>query len=411
MIISIIDGYSTSRFLVKELRQRGVECIHVRSQQIPPAAYLRSFDASDYTRDLGWSADLEETVTALKGLGVERVIAGTESGVRLADILNHQLDLPGNRIELIDARRDKAAMACALREAGLDAAEDFLTDTPEDAVTWFRSRQQQAVVVKPPASAGTDNVRVCTAASEVAEACRAVLDTPDFFGNPNRLALLQEFLDGEEYYVNTVSRGGVHKVAEIWQSGKTPGPGGAPLYDFHVPVSMSEPIADTMCAYIKKVLTALGIENGAGHSELRLTDRGPVLIETGARLGGAALPQVALGFAGISHVRLLVMSLTDPEAFDAFKESGVAWSRTVRWVSLISHHEGIAGSGAWKNRFARLETYHGLVSKIGPGKLVTRTTDLASAPGFVYLVSRNAEAVEQDYARIRVLETDGLYLT
>lgn len=39
-------------------------------------------------------------------------------------------------------------------------------------------------------------------------------------GGVNEGALIQEFLDGTEYVVDTVSRGGVHRVCAIWEYDK-----------------------------------------------------------------------------------------------------------------------------------------------------------------------------------------------
>ncbi|MCQ4079624.1 ATP-grasp domain-containing protein [Streptomyces sp. RB6PN25] len=413
MRIGIVDGFSTARFLVEELRRRGASCIHIRSQKNPPKVYARAFKAAAYTYDLGWSsAVLQETATKLAELSVDRVVAGTESGVVLADQLNHLLELPGNRIALAHARRVKAAMARALRAAGLATAEDISAATPQEAVAWFTSRSERPVVVKPQSSAGTDNVRICRTATEVAAACQAVLDEPNFFGEPNRTALVQEYLDGEEYYVNTVSLGGVHKVAEIWRSVRRTGPDGAPLYDYQEPVPVDDPVAVAAAPYIKDVLTALGIANGAAHSELRVTERGPVLLETGARLGGGVLPRISRDYAGVSHVHLLADSLTDPDAFDAFDDTAVTWSKNIRYVSLISHHPGTAAAATWQDTMRSLTTFDGLISRISAGGAVPRTIDLASSPGVVYLVADSAGPVEDDYAHIRTLERDkGLYLS
>lgn len=409
--ICIVDGYSTSRFMVDELRQRGADCVHVRSQTDPPAIYLRAFDTSAYVSDLGWFSEPENAARILKELGVDRVIAGTESGVSLADSLGHMLGLPSNRIELVDARRDKFVMAETLRVANLDAPECRLAATPDAGVDWFVSGSHRAVVVKPRASAGTDQVRVCQTTTEVADACRAVLDSRNLFGEPNHTVLLQEFLQGEEFYVNTVSLDGVHKVAEMWRSVKTMVPGGHPLYDFEQPVTVTDPIPAAITGYIRRVLTALGIENGAGHSEVMLTERGPVLIETGARLGGGVLPRVSTQYSGMSHVLLTTLSLTDQGAFESFEDSAVCWSRVVRYVSLINNRHGVAGPGAWQDRLRALDTFDGLATRVAPGAPLQRTHDLASAPGFVYLVSEHERDVVRDYAQIRRLEQEEIYLT
>ncbi|OIJ93030.1 hypothetical protein BIV25_26035 [Streptomyces sp. MUSC 14] len=411
MRIAIVDGYSTSRFLVEDLNRAGASCVHVRSQEHPPAVYVRAFDARAYDRDLGWFPRPEAAAAALAELGVHRVVAGTESGVLLADRLNELLRLPGNRPESADARRDKPAMARALRAAGLAAAEDVSVSDPDEGVAWFAGRPGGRVVVKPPSSAGSDNVWVCGTAAEVAAACRTVLDAPNFFGEPNGVALVQDYLDGEEYLVNSVSRDGDHRVVEVWRSVRLPGPDGACLYDFQEPLSYDAPGVAAVVSYVRQVLDALGVRNGAGHSELRVTAAGPVLLETGARLCGGVLPDVSLKYAGMSQVRLLTLSLLDPAGFAAFEESAVRWSKAVRWVSLISDRAGGAASDTWREKLRRLETFDGLVSRVSAGGTVARTVDLATSPGFVYLAADSARAVREDYERLRSLEPNGFYLS
>ncbi|MFF9032131.1 hypothetical protein [Streptomyces iakyrus] len=68
MKIAIVDGYSTGSILVNKLRERGVECVHLRSQEAPPARLLPSFVPDYYAADLGWFPDLDD---AVRGRGFE----------------------------------------------------------------------------------------------------------------------------------------------------------------------------------------------------------------------------------------------------------------------------------------------------------------------------------------------------
>lgn len=411
MKIAIVDGYSTARFLVGELTGRGADCLHLRSQEHPPAVYARAFDATTYREDFGWFARASHAAAALAEAGVDRVVAGTESGVLLADELNHLLGLPGNAPETAEARRDKAAMAKALRAAGITAVEDTEVATAEEGLAWFHGRGGRPVVVKPRASAGSDNVWVCHTAEQVTAACRKVLADTDFFGTPNHTALVQEYLDGPECHADSASLDGEHKIAEVWRSTRLPQGNGAFVYDYEEPLQADDPIAVRISAYVKDVLTALGIRNAAGHSELRITERGPVLLETGARLIGGILPHVAEEQSGVSHVSLLTDTLVDHAAFAAFDDTAVRWAKPVRWVSLISDRAGTATTDTWRETLTQLPTFQGLVSRIGPGKPVPATVDLASSPGFVYLVGERHEDVVRDYEALRAAEKEGFYLS
>lgn len=51
-VIIIVDGYSTARELVAELKRLSARCFHIRSVECPPAALGQSFDPSPYEADL-----------------------------------------------------------------------------------------------------------------------------------------------------------------------------------------------------------------------------------------------------------------------------------------------------------------------------------------------------------------------
>jgi biotin carboxylase len=411
MRIAVVDGFSTSRFLVEELAQGGVECVHLRSQPEFRQAYTRGFDPAAYVVDLGHVEEERKAAAVLRELEVDQVVAGTESGVVLADILGHELGLPGNDIATVRARRDKFEMARRVREAGLRAPSGALCTTREQAVAWFEEEGGRAVVVKPLSSWSTDGVRICRTAQEVRDSCDEVLGKQARDGTVNESVLVQEFLEGTEYIVNTVSVDGVHKVSDVWKSLKTDGPHGSPVYDYLEPVPRADPDCERVVAYAKQVVTALGIAQGAGHSEVMLTSSGPVLIEVGARLMGSTVPWIAAEHSGTSQLHLLALSLTDPDAFRDFADADVRWSRHVRGVYLINERRGLAGSTSWQQRIEWLATFAALNSTIAPGDVVPRTVDLATSPGFVYLAGESIAAVERDYEIIRSLEHTGVYLS
>lgn len=408
MVIAIVDGHSTGRLLVERLRKEGRRCVHIRSVPDLPEFFVHGFRPDDYDADLTHGGDIGELAARLKDLGVEQVIAGMESGVVLTDHLNSVLGAPGNRVETTHARRDKSAMAAVVRAAGLAVPRGRTFVSVDDAVEWYRSLRLGAAVVKPVQSAGTDNVRFCGTAEEVREACGEVLRARNIFGEPNAGVLVQERVYGDEYYVNTVSRHGMHRVAEVWRYTKRVGPAGAPIYDYDEPVDQATPAAAAIRAFVGDVLTALGI-NGPAHTEVILTGSRPVLIETGARLGGGTNPALVERIHGTSQTGLLVASLADATAFRAFDDRSGRWSQHLRHVELINRHAGVVRSLAWADRIRALPTVADLVTAMTPGRRLAETADLTSSPGYVYLASADASALLDDYARIRAWEEAPFY--
>ncbi|WP_183094009.1 ATP-grasp domain-containing protein [Nocardioides stalactiti] len=404
-VVAIVDGYSTGKYIAAQLRDLGATCFHLTSQPTMPELFTRSFDSGCYEEDLAYQEDFDRIAAALEQRGVTAVVPGTESGVLLADRLSHRLGLPGNAPSQRRARRDKYLMARVVAAAGLRAPASDLVENPAMARSALLASRATEVVVKPLSSAGADNVHFCRSAAEAAEAARAVLEAVDLFGSPNRYAVVQERLLGVEHYVNSVSIDGRHLMVETWRYTKCSGPSGGLVYDFEEPVGGSTTDAAELHEFTRQVLDALGIKNGAAHTEIMLTSTGPVLVETGARLGGATQPSVTERYSGTSQTRALAHALVGDQAAADIRPS---WTQPVRNVSLVNHVPG-SGTTTWADALARLASVVAVVPATTGGSWLDVTRDLASAPGFVYLSHPDERQVAADYATIRDLEHRGLY--
>ncbi|MFF7383281.1 hypothetical protein [Streptomyces griseoluteus] len=409
MKIAVVDGHSTGRALVSALRERGAVCVHVQSSPDMSDYFTRGFRAEDYETLLDGTAAPEALAARLAALGVDRVVAGTESGVILADTLTHLMGLPGNRHDTLTARRDKRVMADAAAAAGvaMPRGESF-TDAMA-AMDWYAGNRLVEAVVKPPSSAGTDNVRFCRTRDEVLLACKTVLASENLYGEPNTAALVQERVHGVEYYANSVSHDGLHRVAELWRYTKRAGSAGYPVYDYEEPVPVDSAEAEVLRRFVGEALDALGIVSGAAHTEVMMTARGPVLIESGARLGGGTAPAVVERCAGTSQTRLLAETLLDPHRLREFDDTAVEWKGALRNVALINSRPGTVTSLDWTKRLEALPTLVHLVHGAVVGEHLGETVDLISSPGYVYLADEDPRAIERDYRALRALEDAGLY--
>lgn len=410
MKIAIVDGYSTGGALVAALRERGATCIHVRSTREVSEFFLRSFHADHYEALLDGSGDTAALAAVLSSHGVERVVAGTESGVILADTLTHLLNLPGNRIETVAARRDKVRMGAVAAAAGIAVPLGDAFTRPAEAARWFVSHGLTEAVVKPSSSGGTDNVHFCHTAGEVEDACAAVLGASSLFGQRNTVAVVQERVRGVEYYANTVSYGGVHRIAELWRYTKRTGSGGGPIYDYEEPVPAASAEARLLKSFVGRVLDALGVTTGAAHTEVMVGTRGPVLIESGARLGGGTAPRIVAQFSGTSQTGLFADSLIDPRALAAYDDTATTWSKSVRNVALINPAPGLVSSLDWAYEIEALPTVVYLSHGLTPGAELPATTTLMDSPGYLYLASEHAHEIERDYRTLRKWEEAGLYI-
>lgn len=406
MRTAIVDAYGIARFLPAALARHGVHSVHVRSQH--PDVHL-AYRPEDFAVDLQHSGDLAATAAALREQGVGFVVAGAESGVLLADALSAALGTPGNGMSRPLARRDKYEMARAVQDAGLATARSFATDSVEHMLAWARDLGEWPVVLKPLASAGTDHVMFCDTEDELRAAHAAILASTDRYGSRNGAVLGQQFLDGDEHFVNTVSRDGVHHVVEVWRYQKRTVAGGHTIYDHEYPVPPDDPSVGPLTEYTLAVLDALEIRNGAAHTEVMLTKEGPVLVESGARLGGSHVPAVVSRCLGTDQVEQLALAIARPEEVVAGRLAPYRLLTHLRYVTLISPDDGVVPDTDGFAEVRALESFLEMVLTSPEGTPVPRTVDLVTSPGYLYLSAADPAQVEADYQRLRRLEEEGLY--
>jgi biotin carboxylase len=135
--------------------------------------------------------------------------------------------------------------------------------------------------------------------------------------------LVQEYLEGQEYVVDMVSRDGVHKVVAVWAYDRRAANGAGFVCFGQRPLTVQdEPEVAAMIAYQKKVVDALGIRHGPTHGEVKWCKGEPVLVEVGARChGGDGLwVTVTDECFGHNQVRSSIYAYLDEDKFNAIPD-------------------------------------------------------------------------------------------
>jgi biotin carboxylase len=409
-VVAIVDPYSSGSYLQAEFATRGWSSVAVLSTPTVPSAYGTLKHADGY-REVLVCHNVDEVLAGVAKHTPRAVIPGTEIGVPLADELAERLGLPGNGVALSACRRNKYAMSQALLRCGLAAPATITATAAETVLRWADDHAVWPVVVKPVDSAGSDGVTFCFTPAEVHTAFQTLHDRPHQLGGHNDVVLAQELLRGQQYFVNTISVDGKHYLAETWKDTRHPVAGASLAYDVEELLSPLDERQDTLSAYVFDVLDTLGIRWGPAHSEIMLTDRGPVLIETGARMQGTILPDSVRAATGQNQVTLTVDCYTNPDLILDRLDEPYPLNLNVRVVSLIAPYDGHIAVNNIAAQLRRLPTLHDVIGDIAPGTPVMRTVDLFTSPASLYLIADDVPQVDQDYARIRELEALGLYAT
>ena len=409
-VVVIVDGYSNSGAYIAEFARLGVAALHVQStaeflpKMVPPdlSGYRETFVCAD--------ADAVDAVLdRLRGHAPIAVIAGQEPGVPLADLLSERLGVATNGTAKSPARRDKFTMIETVRAAGLHCAGQFVGADLAEITGWARSHGRYPVVVKPRSSSSSDNVFICRSEAEVAEAARAVLAGITMYDQRNTDVLIQSYLDGTEYIVDTVSANGQHTVCGVWRYDKNLLPSGRPIYDLDVLQDPDAPHVRELIAYVLRVLDALGIAHGPGHAEVIMTESGPALVELGARFNGNMNPAHHDEFSGTNPARLGALAYARPAEFAA-RYGGTVYAKS---CEAVVHNAATSRAGrvtaiddAVVDKIASLPTVRELVVRRPVGTRLVPTVDLMTSPLRVFHTGDSHTEILADYQVIRQLAED-----
>ncbi|WP_433111834.1 ATP-grasp domain-containing protein [Micromonospora sp. CA-246542] len=404
-IALIVDPVGSGAHLAPLFAQEGWDAISVMSGHGINPTMMASHRPERYLDDFV----AEQPAEALERLGgrrVDAVLPGTETGVELADALAEAYAVTGNGRSLSACRRDKAAMADRLRVLGVPAADHAVADSAGPLVEWATRRDTWPVVVKPLRSAGSDGVAICSTPAEVSGAFDELIGSTNKLGLTNTAVLCQEFLAGQQYLVNSVSVDGRHYIGEIWQFDSTyDGP--HQLYDRQKLLSPYGPVQDQIVEYTLRVLNALGIRHGPAHTEVMFTDRGPLLIETAARMTGLIHQEALIAAVGHNHITLTVDCYTAPERILA-RPPRYRLRKSAGIVALRSAVDGELLDGPALDRLRSMPELAGVMGgTLDPGRPISRTRDLFTSPGLAYLVADTAEEVDRAAETIRGVEASG----
>ncbi|MEL4164061.1 ATP-grasp domain-containing protein, partial [Corynebacterium bovis] len=273
MSVLLVDPFSSGSHYHGLLRDRGLtyHCVRTRralDSGLADGATVPHLAVDDATVD-----DLDVLVQFSREHGVGTVVTGAESGVPVAEALKVELGLASPDFGEHGRRFwDKDLLYSTLRDAGVRVPRRFGVLTAGDV------------------------------AAGAADAVRSIVSAAGFFGGTVPAAIVQEYVRGREYVVDTVSHRGRHHVLAVCTYDKHPSSTGAMVYDRIRWLDGDAPDTTRLTAYAGQVLTALDHREGSVHMEVILDDRGPCLIDFGVRPHGAGHPVKTHALTGSSQL-------------------------------------------------------------------------------------------------------------
>lgn len=230
---------------------------------------------------------LAPDAAALRAFGPDAVLTFSERQLRATAELTAELGLPGHDPETARLVTDKAAQRRRLRESGVDAVLVHELTTPGD---WRDAAAWLPLVLKPARGEGSRDTVMVT---DEPAGQRFVAGW--FDRRPGECLLAEEFLRGRASapfgdYVSVESAVAHGEVSTIAVTGKFPLI--PPFRELgHLwPSHLGPAEEDAVVALASAAVRALGVRTGITHTEIKLTDAGPRIIEVNGRLGGLLNP-------------------------------------------------------------------------------------------------------------------------
>lgn len=208
----------------------------------------------------------------------DAVFSFTEFGLYPAAKIADELDIPSNcNIDAVTLTRNKFLLREKLRTLNQYYVPFLLTNDLASANV-FMEAQSNGIIVKPVSGAGSLGVFFAKDAEALALAFNNRSDS-------NQELLLEKFIGGDEYSIETLSKSGQHEVLAITQKTTSGSPHFVELG--HVqPALLDQSLKSDIEHFCIALLDIVGHKDGPCHSEIKVENGAIFLIETQTRNGG-----------------------------------------------------------------------------------------------------------------------------
>jgi biotin carboxylase len=230
---------------------------------------------------------------------VTAVVSFWEKGLIPAARLAADLDVQGNPIAPVVNSRDKLRF----RQATADLCPvDFAALDDADAAATFLRAVEAPIVIKPRCGSGSLGV---TFAADVETARAAFAAAAEAGAGP---VLGERYVAGPEYSVETLTLSGAHTVLGVTRK-ITTGPPHFIELGHEFPAPEERAFLAGLAGITIAMLDRLGHLQGPAHTELRVSEDGPFLVETQTRFGGDQIWEMVKLVTGVSLPRETIAHL------------------------------------------------------------------------------------------------------
>lgn len=269
--IAILGASKPHLPLFLKAKEMGLETYCIAWAQ---GAFCKDF--ADHFNDISIT-DKEAIADLCRREHIDGIISNAlEPAVPVMAYVHEVCGLNGISVETARRCTDKKLMRMCIRDSKACMQPDFEIYDPNKSISI-----SMPLIVKPTDSSCSNGVTKVTTPDEMGNALKRAIEA-----SGNGEILIEECIEGTEISVESISFKGEHHILTITDKETT----GAPYFvetahhqPSHFPAELQAEIKDN----VKRILNAIGIDNGASHAEFKITPEGKIyFIEIGARGGG-----------------------------------------------------------------------------------------------------------------------------
>ena len=292
-----ITTYEKGQEFMRECKRQGCRVILLTAEKLRDADWPReSLDDTFYLPAEIPIADIVQAVTHLtRTQKIDRIVALDEYDMETAATLREHLRVPGMGLTTMRYFRDKLAMRMKALDRGV-RVPDFVPVLNHGDIRYYLEHVPGPWVLKPRQEASAIGIKKIHAAEELWPVLEQLGDKQSSF-------LLEKFVPGEVYHVDSVVSENEVVFASVSKYGKPPmnvAQGGGIFTTCVIPRGSD---ADTGLRQINRdLIAALGLLRGVAHTEFiqAHADGHFYFLECAARVGGAYINEMVEAASGIN---------------------------------------------------------------------------------------------------------------
>lgn len=369
-MILIFGGGDNQLTLIKSAKERGYYTVVIDPNKNVPGKEIA--DAFEIVAP----KDFEGTCSVVEKHNIKGIAtAQMENPLMLMAVIAEKYNFIFPKVEAIKRSRNKYLMKESFLNTGVPCAKGKLFKAEYKILEEELKEFSYPLIIKPVDAFSSRGVMKVIDFNELK---KFEPETRKFSSDGE--IIVEEFLEGQEMSVESITFRGKTHILQYTEKIITPYPYTVEMGHIQ-PAELSDKQKEVIDKAVIKAIASLGLDNIPCHTELKLTENGPVIIEVGARLGGDYIASyLTLHSTGVNMdaatADVAMGNLPDIK-MKLNQYSGIFYFHLGegKKVSAINDWQKILHSGE--------AVYAALFIK--PGDLIPRLTDSAKRSGFIIL--------------------------